>query len=373
MAPTGALLESSSLLGRFVGLSALNSDDTKAAAEVFGDPTNAAGVENTMVSVRAGVGLAQRALAAICKELFKNKEAKEGLFKYIAAACTLNQLRAQQYYQQSSEHARVRRPLLPAFMQAMEEQAPAARMASSEGFLVTLTSVLLGLCDPFTAPGSPHAAKIDSTYLLSKARLNLAGRRDCAPPRRRRRTGSTPRRHQAQAYDDERGEGAAAGDGGDQLVISSSFGTISEYFFLTMRLLVGVLPVFPVLKEITRECQQIEEHSDRLEQQLAGWATTCRPASSPRARRLPRVCDRPAQAHPRVPRARLRAGAPPRDVPVLPPRRALAVAEAAAGRAAARADAARLFAMLPSFAWRTSPTSSRTSSPGRRTSSSSSG
>ena len=97
------------------------------------------------------------------------------LFKYIAAACTLNQLRAQQYYQQSSEHARVRRPLLPAFMRAMEEQAPAARMASSEGFLVNLTSVLLGLCDPFTAPGSAHAAKIDSTYLLSKARLNLAG------------------------------------------------------------------------------------------------------------------------------------------------------------------------------------------------------
>ena len=60
-------------------------------------------------------------------------------------------------------------------MAAMEEQAPAARMASSEGFLVNLTSVLLGLCDPFTAPGSPHAAKIDSTYLLSKARLNLAG------------------------------------------------------------------------------------------------------------------------------------------------------------------------------------------------------
>ena len=54
-------------------------------------------------------------------------------------------------------------------------------------------------------------------------------------------------------------------------MISSSFGTISEYFFLTMRLLhVGVLPVFPVLKEITRECQQIEEHSDRIEQQLAG-------------------------------------------------------------------------------------------------------
>ena len=272
MAPTGALLESSSLLGRFVGLSALNSDDTKAAAEVFGDPTNAAGVENTMVSVRAGVGLAQRALAAICKELFKNSDAKEGLFKYIAAACTLNQLRAQQYYQQSSEHARVRRPLLPAFMQAMEEQAPAARMASSEGFLVNLTSVLLGLCDPFTAPGSPHAAKIDSTYLLSKARLNLAGEtRLCATEAEAAHWLDPSDATKRKRYDDERGEGAAAGEGGDPLVISSSFGTISEYFFLTMRLLhVGVLPVFPVLKEITRECQQIEEHSDRIEQQLAG-------------------------------------------------------------------------------------------------------
>ena len=123
-------------------------------------------------------------------------------------------------------------------MAAMEEQAPAARMASSEGFLVNLTSVLLGLCDPFTAPGSPHAAKIDSTYLLSKARLNLAGEtRLCATEAEAAHWLDPSDATKRKRYDDERGEGAEAGEGGDQLVISSSFGTISEYFFLTMRLL----------------------------------------------------------------------------------------------------------------------------------------
>ena len=258
------------LLKRFVGLSALNSDDTKAAAEVFGDPPSPP-ASRRCAGARRRRPRAARARGDL-QGLFKNKEAQEGLFKYIAAACTLNQLRAQQYYQQSSEHARVRRPLLPTFMAAMEEQAPAARMASSEGFLVNLTSVLLGLCDPFTAPGSPHAAKIDSTYLLSKARLNLAGEtRLCATEAEAAHWLDPSDATKRKRYDDERGEGAAAGEGGDPLVISASFGTISEYFFLTMRLLhVGVLPVFPVLKEITRECQQIEEHSDRIEQQLAG-------------------------------------------------------------------------------------------------------
>jgi len=45
--------------------------------------------------------------------------------------------------------------------------------ASSDGFMINLGSVLLQLCEPFTNPNSPHASKIDATYLLSTHRLRL--------------------------------------------------------------------------------------------------------------------------------------------------------------------------------------------------------
>ena len=44
---------------------------------------------------------------------------------------------------------------------------------SMDGFMLNLAAVLLTLCDPFTAPNSDKAAKIDPSYLLSTHRLNL--------------------------------------------------------------------------------------------------------------------------------------------------------------------------------------------------------
>ena len=47
------------------------------------------------------------------------------------------------------------------------------RSYSMDGFMLNLAAVLLTLCDPFTAPNSDKAAKIDPSYLLSTHRLNL--------------------------------------------------------------------------------------------------------------------------------------------------------------------------------------------------------
>lgn len=48
------------------------------------------------------------------------------------------------------------------------------RSTSHDGFLINLGAVLLQLCEGFSAPDSPHAAKIDPTYLLSSHRLDLS-------------------------------------------------------------------------------------------------------------------------------------------------------------------------------------------------------
>lgn len=57
-------------------------------------------------------------------------------------------------------------PLLPQVhsLDPHREEAPQLPLtASSDGFMINLGATLLQLCEPFTAPGSPHAAKIDAT------------------------------------------------------------------------------------------------------------------------------------------------------------------------------------------------------------------
>lgn len=179
-------------------------------------------------------GVTQRALAAIAKELLKNPDAKEPFFKFIASACALNGTRAQQWF----PHAEGQR-LLHAIAPQHIEAPPSPRTYSLDGFMLNLAYVLLNLCDPFTAPNSPHAAKIDPSYLLSTHRLQLKDEtRLCATADDVMYWLDSRNPDLRQRYLDRlAAEGIVAPEDDDPppLVVSTSFGTISEYFFLTMR------------------------------------------------------------------------------------------------------------------------------------------
>ena len=170
--------------------------------------------------------------------------------RFISAACTLNGARSQQWF----PHAEGQRLLHEIAPNNNHIEAPQSlRTYSHDGMLLNLGAVLLMLCDAFTAPGSPHAAKIDPSYLLSTHRLNLNEEtRLCA-------TGDDvmywldPRNPDLrQRYLDRlaaEGMVEAEPEGISPLEISSSFGTISEYFFLTMRVLhVGMLSSFTMAR-----------------------------------------------------------------------------------------------------------------------------
>ena len=106
-------------------------------------------------------------LHAIVAELLKNKDAKEPLFRLVGAACSLNAMRAGQYFC----HAEMARMLHVVAPEMVEEPTPS--FVSSDGFLINLAAIFLQLCDPLAAPNSPHLGKIDATYPLSKHRMDL--------------------------------------------------------------------------------------------------------------------------------------------------------------------------------------------------------
>ena len=129
-----------------------------------------------MSAIRSSTGLIVRALTSIAKELLKNPEAKEPLFRFIAQSCALNGARSQQWFPHDYG-GRLMHEIAPQPM----EPPQSLRTYSHDGMLLNLGAVLLTLCDPFTVPGSAHAAKIDPSYLLSTHRLNLADEtRPCA-------------------------------------------------------------------------------------------------------------------------------------------------------------------------------------------------
>mmetsp|Transcript_32953 Transcript_32953/g.54448 ORF Transcript_32953/g.54448 Transcript_32953/m.54448 type:complete len:1043 (-) Transcript_32953:431-3559(-) len=224
-------------------------------------------IDSDFRSLRMALQLVQDALKAISTELLKNPAAKEPFFKLVASACSLNQARTQMGFSQL-EISRIMHTLVP---QAGEPpQIP--QLSSSDGFLANLCAVLLQLCDPFTAPNSPHAAKIDATFLLSTHRLQLEKEtRLCATtddfmywldPRN-----PDLRRRYLERMESERVEPEP--EGTPPLAVSTSFGTISEYFFLTMRLLhIGVQPSFVILGELAKQHHQTKQEMEITEEQM---------------------------------------------------------------------------------------------------------
>ena len=208
-----------------------SSPTTRRRRRGFGDPTNGAAT-SAMVSVRAGVGARQRALAAICKELFKNKEGAGGAALYDVAACTLNPRRDRLQHEFRARTRRAR-PLLRAFMQAMHARAGGAMAPSRGPSASTRAAALLGLCArrgrARPAPRPPRS--IRGGPCLSKARLNPRGdaavRHRGAPPRTPPPPSDALKRKR---YDDEREQYANTRAIRRALVIRRRSAKISEYF-----------------------------------------------------------------------------------------------------------------------------------------------
>uniref|UniRef100_A0A7S0Q3G5 RING-type E3 ubiquitin transferase n=1 Tax=Coccolithus braarudii TaxID=221442 RepID=A0A7S0Q3G5_9EUKA len=224
-------------------------------------------VESDLASLRMALQLEQRALKAIVTELLKNPAAKEPLFKLIAGACRLNQVRQQQYFP-INETQRLFYSLDP------QRSEPPSSMptASSDGFMINLTATLLHLCEPFMAPNSPHAAKIDASYLLSTHRLALETEtRLCATADEalywlQPSNADLRRRYVEKKI--EAGEEPEA-EGMPALAVSTSFGTISEYFFLTMRLMhLGILSALSVFGELARNAHMTKNEQELRETEL---------------------------------------------------------------------------------------------------------
>ena len=270
----GSLLQSLSRLGPFFGLSCFPSD-LAVAKESFLDVANPGACEQSMTTLRNGTNLVQQALLALTKELVKNPDAKEPIFAFIAASCALNDTRAKEWYPHA-EHQRLMHTIAPQHVEAPQQ----LRTYSHDGLLMNLGAVLLQLCDPFTAPNSPHAAKIDPTYLLSTHRLNhkeetrLCATADDVMYWLDPRNPDLRQRYLDRMIAD--GALVTAADHQDEppLQVSTSFGTISEYFFLTMRVLhVGMLPSFAMMEKLMKEhskyAQDLQIRERELMQQRA--------------------------------------------------------------------------------------------------------
>jgi hypothetical protein len=93
----GALLQAGARLGPFFGVAAFPAE-LKISQQAFPDVGNPGNIEQSFSSIRSASQMMQRALLSISKEMLKNPDAKEPFFRFVAAACTLNGTRSQQWF-----------------------------------------------------------------------------------------------------------------------------------------------------------------------------------------------------------------------------------------------------------------------------------
>ena len=308
---TGALLEAGTLLGPFLRLSCFPNDATL-VSECFGDLTQHHSLESSLstlrmslqvcicpstslsqlcprpapaslpnppqlcasalvaplapLRLRTSLQVLQGNLHAIVAELLKNKDAKEPLFRLVGAACSLNAMRAGQYFC----HAEMARMLHVVAPEMVEEPTPS--FVSSDGFLINLSAIFLQLCDPLAAPNSPHLGKIDASYPLSKHRMDLDQETRLSATAEDVAYWLAPADPALRlAYEARCAEAGTTPEapGAAPLAVSASFGTISEYFFLTMRLLhVGLLTSFSVLEQMQQRAHRWKGELDMAQAEL---------------------------------------------------------------------------------------------------------
>ena len=142
MCRNGSLLQACARMGPFFGLSCFPAE-VAMATQCFPDVSNPMACEQTMSSLRAGTSLVQRALTSICKEMLKNADSKEPLFRFIAASCALNGARSQQWFPHA-EGQRILHEIAPNQIEPPQQ----LRTYSHDGMLLNLGATLLQVCHP---------------------------------------------------------------------------------------------------------------------------------------------------------------------------------------------------------------------------------
>jgi hypothetical protein len=123
---------------------------------------------------------------------------------------------------------------------------------------------MVGLCEPFMDPSSKRVALIDASYFMSPA-----CRVDVSKDTRLAATGD-----EIAAWCDR--------DHPARVVVAESFGTVTEFFFLTARCLhVGPLALFARMDSMYRELHEVQGQLQELEQMIADAPATRRRMNQP--------------------------------------------------------------------------------------------
>jgi ubiquitin conjugation factor E4 B len=221
----------------------------------FCDPLTRRGdLEINVESVRSNLKSLQASLVAIVKALIKDKGTQEATFNWFSVALSSNLSRTKDWFNYN-RHMEVR--------------------LSTNGFLFNCLAVLLELSKPFTDPEKPLFNKIDATYLLSKHRMDLSKETRVVASEDELASWIDVRNQDRinqynQAHNQSTGSAASpsaspGGDGGgadnEVLTVSESFGTISEFFFLTLRSIhvFGPVRLLGDLQKIQREVYNVHQ------------------------------------------------------------------------------------------------------------------
>lgn len=265
---TGVSLETQSLLGALLRPSpfpvgpphSYAPGSNPAGDRLFPDPRHATRDDHEAVqaSVRSATkGLTSTALG-VFKTLLKTAATKDATLDWVATVTDVNFQRTQLGHQ--------------------TRLATASYTASNDGFLTHLAVVMLGLCEPFMDPSSPMVAKIDASYFLSPA-----CRMDVSNDTRLAVTGEQlarwcDRDNLARVQARLQAREATGEDEAEDVAIAASFGTITEFFFLTARCLhVGPLALIARMGSVYEELREFTAQLRDLDRILA-----TAPASSQR-------------------------------------------------------------------------------------------
>jgi len=208
-----------------------------------------------------GVRVLMRGMQVPLVSVFKSlvKHCPERLFDWVATALKHNEVRTTTAYAYGYGQLVMR--------------------SASNGFLFNLLAVMLKLCKPFLDPNDPKALKIDWSYLASKHRMDVSGETRLVPAadadaraaapwidvRNEARIQQFRDRESSNGRDSSTGSTASAAStlNADSPVTDSpkpaaSFGTISEFFFLTLRCMHVVGPS-RVVKDYHKVNQELHE------------------------------------------------------------------------------------------------------------------
>lgn len=273
---TGVSLETQSLLGALLRPSPFPTGppgtylpgSCPVGDHLFSEPgLNREDREAAHAIVRSTTKTVTSTALTVFKALLK-KEAKDGTLDWVAKVTDVNFQRTQLGHQ--------------------HRLATASYTASNDGFLTNLAVVMLGLCEPFMDPSSKMVAKIDASYFLSPlCRIDVSkDTRLAATGEQIAKWCDRDNLARMQAKLTSKQDDVAMGEA---VVVAESFGTITEFFFLTARCLhVGPMALIARMDATHQEFAEVQRALRDFERDLAS-------ASGAQARLLQRHVEQHQQ------------------------------------------------------------------------------